>query len=223
MVELKLYPTGKSREEIAQLRRGRALALTVNERIHTAFELMNISLAFKKGPIKLPKGKGIILEAKPYQNSMEEETLGLFRLLFQHDVKYILVGGLAVNHYGYSRTTGDIDLWLEDTVTNRQNLVNALLEMGVMGSEAFLEHPLIAGFSEILLGNGIYIDMMSSLQFFSSENFNECYEKANTWMLDKKTSLKVLHINQLIAEKEQSKRPKDQDDAVELKKLRALK
>lgn len=30
------------------------------------------------------------------------------------NVKYILVGGYAVNIHGYSRTTGDIDLWVDN-------------------------------------------------------------------------------------------------------------
>jgi len=31
-------------------------------------------------------------------------------LLNKHAVKYILVGGYAVNFYGYSRFTGDLDV-----------------------------------------------------------------------------------------------------------------
>jgi len=38
--------------------------------------------------------------------------LGLFRCLAQHDVRYLLVGGLAMNLLGVPRITMDIDLLL---------------------------------------------------------------------------------------------------------------
>lgn len=32
---------------------------------------------------------------------------------FAADVRYLLVGGYSVILYGYSRTAGDLDLWVE--------------------------------------------------------------------------------------------------------------
>lgn len=52
----------------------------------------------------------------------DEELLDFFRALQEHHVKYIMVGGYAVNFHGYPRYTGDIDLWLNDTIENRQQL-----------------------------------------------------------------------------------------------------
>ena len=37
-------------------------SLTPKERINKAFELMKLSLLFKKNPIKKPQGKGIVLK-----------------------------------------------------------------------------------------------------------------------------------------------------------------
>ncbi len=34
------------------------------------------------------------------------------------NVKYILVGGYSVILHGYSRTTGDMDIWVERTKKN---------------------------------------------------------------------------------------------------------
>lgn len=45
---------------------------------------------------------------------------------FQNKVKYIIIGGFAVNIYGYNRSKGDIDIYLEDTIENHINLRNAL-------------------------------------------------------------------------------------------------
>ena len=57
----------------------------------------------------------------------------------------------------------------KNSITNQQNkkkLVEALKEYGIKGAEGLLKQPLIAGFTEVLLDNGIYLDLMSSLQFW---------------------------------------------------------
>ena len=41
------------------------------------------------------------------------------------DVRYILVGGYSVILHGYSRTTGDMDLWVERTAENYFKIKNA--------------------------------------------------------------------------------------------------
>ena len=34
------------------------------------------------------------------------------RLLSSHEVAYLLIGGYAVNYYGYPRATADMDVWV---------------------------------------------------------------------------------------------------------------
>ena len=50
----------------------------------------------------------------------EDEIIVFFERLNQLHVKYIIVGGLAVNYYGFNRSTGDIDVWIEDSKLNRE-------------------------------------------------------------------------------------------------------
>lgn len=49
-------------------------------------------------------------------NIFDEYTRDVVIALNKSNVKYLVVGGYAVNFHGYHRTTGDIDLWIE---TNR--------------------------------------------------------------------------------------------------------
>lgn len=149
----------------------------------------------------------------------EDEIILFFKHLTQQQVSFILVGGLAVNYYGFNRATGDIDIWINDSKENRENFVNALNNYGIVGSEIFYDLPFIAGYSEIMLDNGMRIDLMSDLQFFKKENYNDCYKLANAFNLTEEVEIKILHINTLISEKEQSKRMKDNVDADALKKL----
>lgn len=42
------------------------------------------------------------------------------------DVEYLLVGGYAVNHYGYHRSTEDIDFWIAVSDQNFDRLLEAI-------------------------------------------------------------------------------------------------
>jgi hypothetical protein len=156
-------------------------------------------------------------------NLFEEDVENFLTLLVKRNVKFILIGGLAVNFHGHSRATGDVDIWIKDTLENRKNLILALGDYKIIGAEAFESIPLIAGFSEILLDSGIYLDMMTEMQFFKQDKFDECYELANPYQLSDFINIAVIHINHLIYEKEKSKRPKDILDAEVLKKIISIK
>ena len=45
--------------------------------------------------------------------------------LNSQSVRYILVGGYSVILHGYPRTTGDMDIWVERSVENYQNIKKA--------------------------------------------------------------------------------------------------
>ena len=149
----------------------------------------------------------------------EEEIINFFRHLNDEEVRYILVGGVAVNYHGFNRSTGDIDIWLDDSKENRRAFVKSLKKYGIEGAEVFETTPLVAGYTEILLDNGIHIDLMAELQFFKRENFEECFGNAGVFELAPNVKVKIIHLNTLIEEKEKSNRPKDKLDADTLKKL----
>jgi hypothetical protein len=52
------------------------------------------------------------------------------RLLNVHKVEYLLIGGYAVNYYGYPRATADLDVWLAMQPANAERMVAALKEFG---------------------------------------------------------------------------------------------
>lgn len=149
----------------------------------------------------------------------DDDIIAFFGALNRHNVHYILVGGFAVSVHGYKRGTDDVDIWMRDTELNRKNFVSALKSIGIEGAELFTSLPFIAGYSEVILESGVKVDLMSDLQFFKQISFDECFSMAINAPLKDGTNVKVLHINTLISEKEQSKRPKDNLDAEELKKF----
>ncbi len=58
-------------------------------------------------------------------NNFCQDVLQVFG---EKNVKYILIGGLAVGYHGYQRYTGDMDLWLEPSEENLNRLYKTLVE-----------------------------------------------------------------------------------------------
>lgn len=54
----------------------------------------------------------------------------ILRALDEHDVDYVLVGGLAVQTHGHMRTTVDVDIWPRPTRSNLTHLADALNALG---------------------------------------------------------------------------------------------
>jgi predicted nucleotidyltransferase len=130
--------------------------------------------------------------------------------LNNHGVKYILVGGYSVILHGYSRTTGDMDLWVERSEQNYVNIKNAFEEFGMpvfdMTKENFLHHPIWDVFTFGI--PPVAIDLMIKLEGF---NFQEVYARAVTFNEDE-LEIKVIHKNDLIAAKQKAGRSKDLND-----------
>ncbi len=65
-------------------------------------------------------------------NIFDEYTLSLLKELNKAQVQYLVVGGYAVNFYGYRRTTGDIDLWIKPkNDINKKLIIQSLSNLGV--------------------------------------------------------------------------------------------
>src|SRR5436305_13619101 len=63
------------------------------------------------------------------------------KLLNSKSVEYLLIGGYAVNYYGYARSTGDMDLWIARTSENfarvaETRVAETLAEFGFPGATA---------------------------------------------------------------------------------------
>jgi len=52
------------------------------------------------------------------------------KLLKEHDVHYLLIGGYAVGYHGYPRATENLDIWVAIHPENAQKLVSVLKKFG---------------------------------------------------------------------------------------------
>ena len=52
------------------------------------------------------------------------------RLLNEHHIEYLIVGGYAVSYHGFPRTTGDLDIWVDSNQETAAKLVLVLNKFG---------------------------------------------------------------------------------------------
>lgn len=52
-----------------------------------------------------------------------------------HNVRYMLIGGVAINFHGVNRSTQDLDIWLAPTNINKGLFYNALLDLDYAENE----------------------------------------------------------------------------------------
>ncbi len=149
----------------------------------------------------------------------DAEILELWKALEKYEVRYIMIGGFATNLHGFSRTTADLDLWIEESAENRKKLKKVLYEIGLGDLPQIESMQFVAGWSSISMKSGFQLDIMTSIKGFEQEKFEECYNMAPSAEIYD-VQVQFLHINHLITAKEASKRPKDQIDLIELKKIR---
>ena len=149
---------------------------------------------------------------------MREEIIHIWRSLFKFGVRYIVVGGFAVNFYGYNRNTGDLDILLDDTPENRKRLRNAFRELGLGDFKELENIPFLAGWTDISLDFGLRLDLMSGLKGLEDFNFDQLKAKANTLELDG-VLVDFLDYQSLIQTKRVCGRPKDILDIEELQKI----
>ncbi len=62
--------------------------------------------------------------------SLDPNFREFIELLNREKVRYLLLGGYAVNYYGYHRFTADIDFWIAIDAENRSRVASALQAFG---------------------------------------------------------------------------------------------
>jgi len=152
----------------------------------------------------------------------DEEILKFWKALQDNNVQYIMVGGYATNLHGYQRFTGDLDIWLKDTLENRQLLRTAFKDCE-MGDYPMIEYmQFIPGWTDFHLNNGLRLDILIAMKGLEGYTFDECLEMASVADIEN-VHVPFLHINQLIENKKIVNRPKDQIDVQALEQIVQLR
>ena len=151
-------------------------------------------------------------------NVLLNEHQQMLSALVKHNVNFMLVGGYAVIHYGYERTTGDMDIWLQLGNENRDKLINALIDFGIeeegLGK---LKHIDFTGPIQTI-HIGIPPRSIDFLTLISNVKFEDAILNVNYFQLEN-IEVPVIHYNDLILSKITSNRLKDKADIEELQRI----
>jgi len=158
-----------------------------------------------------------------------EEILRQFQ---RQKVKYVIVGGIAVNLLGYLRSTADMDILVEMSNENLGKIVNILRKQGYR-----VKQPVdpIGIADEKIRYNWIHNKHMKAFNFYKEVelkevdiiidtpvSFKEAKKSARRLKIDN-IILPVISISNLIKMKKGTARSVDKLDIEELKKIRKLK
>jgi hypothetical protein len=157
------------------------------------------------------------------------DYLGIFKEFNAKKIKYIVVGGLAVNFYGVPRITYDIDLLLYLEDKNLKKFLNLMKDWGFKPKapvdimdfakrekrQVWIRHKNMKAFNLVNKSWAI-----SEIDIVINTPLN--YEKAVKNLKYVKlynTSIPVISINDLIKMKQKSNRLQDKKDIENLKKI----
>lgn len=149
---------------------------------------------------------------------MNSQIIEIWNYFSLNNVRYLTIGGFAVNIYGYGRNTGDIDIFIEDTIENRKNLREALKQSGVGDFENINTIQFIPGWTDITLNFNLRLDIMTSVKGLENSSFEELLQKAYIVEISG-TPVYFLDYDNLIKAKKAANRPKDILDIEELEKI----
>lgn len=146
------------------------------------------------------------------------QILNIWKSFQKYNVKYITIGGFAVNIYGYNRNTGDLDILIEDSILNRKNLRNAFIAIGIGDFESIETMQFIPGWTDFTLDFGLRLDVMTSIKGLEDKSFDSLLSDATILMIGD-IPVNFIDYKNLIIAKKATNRLKDQLDLEELGKL----
>ena len=151
----------------------------------------------------------------------------IFKSLDDAEVRYLVVGGVAVVLHGYPRFTADLDLVLELTQANASAAIAALQTLGYrprapVRAKDFANDDIRATWRE---EKGLTVFSLWSpnhpateVDLFVEEpfDFSEAWSRRLDALLEDGTTVHVVGIDDLRALKQRVGRPKDLDDITQL-------
>src|SRR5438067_4207121 len=112
-------------------------------------------------------------------NAFIEELVKFVKSLNENKVRYIMVGGVAMNLHGFVRGTEDMDLWMDDTLENRRALRAAFRDYGMDDFEMMERLQIVPGWTYFYLKNGLRLVLLTNLKGLEEYGFDKCLQEAS--------------------------------------------
>ncbi len=131
----------------------------------------------------------------------------VFRSFQQHDVKYVVIGGIASILHGVPRATFDLDILIEATPDNTRRLLDALLDAG-LGTAALTTVDDILANEITIFRDRVRLDVQTSTPGVS---FDDAWRNRKT-VIYQDQEFFILSKSDLIASKRAAGRDVDMED-----------
>ena len=139
-------------------------------------------------------------------------------LLEKHGVEYLVVGGYAVGLHGFPRYTGDLDVFVAVSRRTAESLPKVFADFGFpdlgLTEADFLEPDTVVEIGR----EPLKIQLMTGID---GVVFDACHRRRVVFE-DQGLSIPFIALDDLIANKAASPRPKDRIDLEELRRIRDL-
>lgn len=147
-------------------------------------------------------------------NIFNKDFQDFVKALNKFEVEYLLVGGYAVVLYGYHRTTGDLDIWVNPKKDNYSRLTSAFSEFGLPIDSIPLDSFLnIDELDVFTFGRPpVAIDIMTKVKGL---RFDDVYRESEI-RVHEGLPIKLIQYNALLAAKKSAGRLKDLNDIQKL-------
>lgn len=142
--------------------------------------------------------------------------LELLRSFWQHQVRYLVIGGHAVQHYGYLRVAKDLDLFVDREGDNPANVIAALGAVGISDLR-LTEDQLSKDKQQIHIGAPHYVELLTTIE---AVEFHEAFDTRSI-VRDSALEIPVISYDLLIKTKRALGRPEDLTDISELEKTQS--
>jgi hypothetical protein len=146
--------------------------------------------------------------------TLDPDFEDFIKLLNQHEVDYMIIGGYAMAFHGKPRYTGDLDIWIDISESNAQKMLLVIEDFGFASlnfeKEDFLKENLInqLGYPPLR------IDILTSIDGI---NFIDAYPQKQVILIEDFTA-NYIGLNDLIQNKNASGRQQDLVDVNTLQK-----
>lgn len=141
--------------------------------------------------------------------------LDVYRSLNSHKVRYLVIGGLAVNIYGLPRSTKDMDIFIEHKIENCKKLLKAFKSIN-LGTASLTDSQKILDNEVTIFDDLIRIDVLTKVKGLE---FVSAWEKRNEVKVDD-IMIPFVSFEHLIQSKKAAGRKQDLEDVEYLIKIK---
>ena len=141
---------------------------------------------------------------------MSRDFIDILSAFSEEKVDYLVVGGYAMAFHGYTRATGDIDLWIRISEENAERVWRALQRFGAPLFDLNINDLKTPG---IVFQMGVVPNRIDIINEIEAVYFDDAWANHNTITIEG-LEVPLIGKTQLLVNKKALGRPKDQIDVL---------